>query len=67
MIHMKEQYVVDTKGIQTAVLLDINYYHELLAKLEELESIKSFDSAKNSGDESLSFEQAISEIEKHRK
>jgi hypothetical protein len=61
---IKEQYIVDKTGLRTAVLLDINDFNTLLTAVEELESIKAYDSAKNSTDKSIPFEQAISEIEK---
>ena len=64
MLQIKEQYIVDNTGLKTAVLLDINDFHALLSAVEELESIKAYDSAKNSVNNSLPFEEAISEIEK---
>ena len=33
----KEQYVVNENGERTAVLLDVEYYRELLAALEEID------------------------------
>lgn len=62
----KEQYVVDQKGNCTAVLLDIKYFHELLAALEEIESIRACDVAKASDDEAIPFCRAPEEIESSR-
>jgi len=62
----REQYVVDQDGNRTAVLLDVAYYHELLAALDEIESIRAFDEAKASGDEVIPFAQATDEIERQR-
>jgi PHD/YefM family antitoxin component YafN of YafNO toxin-antitoxin module len=62
----KEQYVVDQNGNRTAVLLDVNYYHQLLEALDEVESIRAFDEAKASGDEIIPFSQATQEIERQR-
>jgi len=62
----KQQYVVDQNGHRTAVLLDVEYYHELLAALEEIESIRAYDEAKASDDEVIPFPQAIEEIERQR-
>jgi PHD/YefM family antitoxin component YafN of YafNO toxin-antitoxin module len=62
----KEQYVVDQNGNRTAVLLDVKYYHELLAALEEIESIRAYDEAKASDDEVILFSQATEEIERQR-
>ena len=62
----KEQYVVDEDGRRTSVLLDVEYYHELLAAFEEIESIRAYDEAKASSDETIPFIQATEEIERQR-
>ena len=62
----KEQYVVNKNGERTAVLLDVDYYHELLAGFEEMESIRAYDEAKSSEDEVIPFIQATEEIERQR-
>jgi PHD/YefM family antitoxin component YafN of YafNO toxin-antitoxin module len=62
----REQYVVDQNGNRTAVLLDVKYYQELLAALEEIESIRAYDEAKASDDEVIPFSQATEEIERQR-
>lgn len=62
----REQYVVDQNGNRTAVLLDVKYYKELLAALEEIESIRAYDEAKASDDEVIPFSQATAEIERQR-
>lgn len=59
-----ERYVVDGKGKRVAVLLDVSEYQEILEKLEELESIRAYDTAKKSKDKAIPFEQAVREIEK---
>jgi PHD/YefM family antitoxin component YafN of YafNO toxin-antitoxin module len=64
---LKERFLVNEKGDQVAVLLDINDYHKLLEELEELESIRAYDAAKSMGDEAIPFGQAIDEIERKRK
>jgi PHD/YefM family antitoxin component YafN of YafNO toxin-antitoxin module len=62
----REQYVVDQNGNRTAVLLDVKYYHELLAALEEIESIRAYDEARASDDKAIPFSQATEEIERQR-
>jgi len=62
---LKESYLVDANGDRIGVLLDIEYYQQLLARSEELESIRAYDAAKASGDEAIPFEQAIAEIEQN--
>ncbi len=59
----KEQFVVDESGNRTAVLLGIDRYFELLEAQEELESVRAYDEAKASGDDVISFSQAVREIE----
>lgn len=62
----REQYVVDQNGNRTAVLVEVNYYQELRAALDEIESIRAFDEAKASGDEAIPFAEATEEIERQR-
>ena len=61
------RYVVDENGKETAVILAIEEYRELLAALEELESIRAYDAAKGSAERPVPFEQAVEDIEKQRK
>jgi len=63
----REQYVVDQEGKRTAVLLDVEYYEQLVAALEEVESIRAYDEAKASNDEVIPFDQATDEIERQRR
>ena len=66
MITLHERFVIDEDGKRTAILLDIEEYNKLLEELEELESIRAFDAAKSSGEETIPFDQAVAEIEKQR-
>jgi len=66
MFTLHERFVIDKNGKRTAILLDIEEYNKVLEELEELESIRAFDTAKSSGDEAIPFEQAVEEIEKQR-
>jgi PHD/YefM family antitoxin component YafN of YafNO toxin-antitoxin module len=63
---IKERYVIDKKGENVGVLLDMDDYRKILEELEELESIRAYDTAKASGDESIPFKKAIEEIERER-
>jgi PHD/YefM family antitoxin component YafN of YafNO toxin-antitoxin module len=62
----KERFLIDENGTRTAVLIDVEYYQKLLDALEEIESIRAYDAAKESGDEIVSFEQAVQEINNQR-
>lgn len=61
-----EQFVVDAAGNRNAVLLGMERYFELMEAQEELECIRAFDEAKDSGDEPIPFLQAVKEIEGDR-
>jgi PHD/YefM family antitoxin component YafN of YafNO toxin-antitoxin module len=61
--YYNERYVIDEKGNRVAVLLNIEDYRKILEELEELDSIRDYDSAKASGDEIIPFEEAAKEIE----
>ncbi len=62
----KEQYVIDENGKRIAVIVDVQYYKELLAALEEIESVRAYDEAKASDDEVIPLNQATDEIERQR-
>lgn len=47
---MNKSYVVDEDGNRLGVIVPIEDYRKLMEDLEELESIRAFDAAKQSGD-----------------
>ncbi len=59
-----ERFLVDEEGHRVGVLLDISDYRKLLEEIEELESIRAYDAAKQSGDEVIPLEQALREIQR---
>lgn len=63
LVRLNERYLIDEKGKKVGVLLDIADYENLLEELEELESIRGYDSAKASNDEAIPLEDAVNEIE----
>lgn len=63
---VNESCIVDEDGTRVGVILRMEDYRKLMEGLEELESIRAYDTAKNSGDEAIPFEQAIREIEQDR-
>jgi hypothetical protein len=66
MAKTKEKFVVNEKGKRVSVLVDIEQYRAILHDLEELESIRAYDRAKESGDDALPFEEAVREIEESK-
>ena len=67
MINLKEKFIVDDRGNRIGVILDIEEYNHLLEELEELDDIREYDEAKANAGEMVPLEQAVAEIEKHRK
>jgi hypothetical protein len=62
-----ESYVVDKCGNRVGVILPTEVYRKLLEELEELESIRVYDAARNSDDEVVPFDQAVKQIEQDRR
>jgi hypothetical protein len=60
---MKTQFITDTSGKKTGVILPIRDYEKMMEELEELEDIKAYDQAKNNKSRPVPFEQALKEIE----
>ena len=54
-----QQYIVDSQGQRVSVILGIEYYQQLLERLEELEDIYAFDRTEASQDEVIPLAQAI--------
>jgi hypothetical protein len=55
--------LTDGRDNRTAVVLAVDGYNHLLEDLEELEAIRAYDEANTSGEDRVSFEQAVEEIE----
>ena len=61
------KYLTNRRGQKIGVVLDIRVYRNMIADIEELESIRAYDTAKISGDQHISFKEAVREIERSRK
>lgn len=57
------QYVVDENADRKAVMLSIDDWEKVVEALEELEDIRVYDEAKKGPQDTVAFEQAVSEIE----
>jgi hypothetical protein len=57
------KFIIDDEGRRVGALLDIEAYYQLLDELEELEAIRAYDAAKDSGEKAFPFEEAIAQIE----
>jgi hypothetical protein len=62
-----KKYVTNRRGQKVGVVLDIEDFKKMLADIEELESIRAYDAAKDSGDRVIPFLKATHEIERSRK
>lgn len=61
-VALNPQYVVDNKQNTKAVLLSFEEWEQIIAELEELEDLRAYDAAKAGPQDSVPFEQAVSEI-----
>ena len=57
------QYVVDENADRKAVVLSIDDWEKVVEALEELEDIRGYDEVKRGPQETVAFEQAVSDIE----
>lgn len=61
---LKEQYIEDIRGKKLAIILPIDEYERMLAKLEELEDIRLYDEVKAKNEVSDSFEEYLTKRKK---
>ncbi len=62
MFEIKEQFIVDSSGNKTAVIIDYLEYQQILDLLDEFEDIKAYDKIKSEKEELIPFELAMEEI-----
>jgi hypothetical protein len=55
MIALHEQYVIDSSGKKTAIVLPLNEWEKVLTLLEELDDIQAYDLAKSHPSDPVSF------------
>ncbi len=61
------KFIKNKKGEKVSVVLDIREYEKLIEDAEELEAIRAYDSAKESGGTPIPYEQVLRRIEDSRK
>lgn len=65
---METQFLTDSKGNKTAVVLSMKKYNKLMEHLEDLADIRAYDEAKKNDDGvRFTFEEAFAIIEAKRK
>jgi len=63
MIKVKRKIVLDEKGREVSVILDVGDFKRLLEYIEDIEDVIAYDKAKAAGSKAIPFEQAVKEIE----
>jgi hypothetical protein len=63
----KTQLRATRKGQKVSITLDVKQYEKLLEDLEELDCIRAYDAAKQSGETPIPFDQAMRDIERSSK
>jgi len=63
MVLLHPEYVVDPHEERKAVILPMAEWINILEELDELEDLRLYDQVKASSQESITFEQALLEIE----
>ncbi len=66
MVNAKEKYVTDGQGNRVAVLIEVDEYRRLLEALEELESIRVYDTAVAVREDAIPFDKAVEELKHDR-
>ena len=62
MVAVHPEYVVDENQNRKAVILPFAEWERIVEDLEELDDIRAYDKAKAESQDTVSFEQAVSEI-----
>nr|VFK62005.1 MAG: hypothetical protein BECKTUN1418D_GA0071000_11662 [Candidatus Kentron sp. TUN] len=63
MIEFHPKYIIDRNQNKQSVILSIREWKQIMAVMEELDDIESYDSAKKIEEEVIPFEQAVLEID----
>ena len=61
------QYIIDNAGKKISVVLPLKDFKAIMEELEELEDIRLYDEAKESGEPSIPIDKAFEMIEAKRK
>lgn len=61
------KFIKNKKGQKVSVVLDIREYEKLIEDAEELDAIRAYDSAKESGGTPMPYEHVLRRIEDSRK
>ena len=67
MLKIHPQYVVDENQQKSAVILPLAEWERIMEEMDELEDIRAYDAAKSEPQDTVSFEQAVREIQQESK
>jgi hypothetical protein len=62
----KTQFITDSDGNKTAVVLPIKEYKKMLEEVEELEDIKLYDKVKTLNEPSIPFDEYVKKRKKRK-
>ena len=65
-LELNPKYLVDGTGARVGVLLDLEQWRSILAELEDLEDIETWEAAKAEFGDALPWDEAKAEIERER-
>ena len=60
------QYILDSKGAKTSVIISLKDYEKILEMIEDLEDVELYNDAKNENDEYLNINDAFAIIDAKR-
>lgn len=67
MLSIHPQYIKDSNGNNTYVILPAKEFHTIMEDLEELDDIKLYDQSKQDGSPFIPIDEAFKAIEANRK
>jgi hypothetical protein len=62
MVTIHPDYIVDENQNRKSVILPLEEWERIIEELEELDDVRAYDEAKTGPQDSIPFEQAVSEI-----
>jgi hypothetical protein len=62
-----KQFLTNEKGEKVAVVISIKEYEELMEEIEDLQTVREYETAKASGEVPIPLEQALDENRRNRK
>jgi hypothetical protein len=61
---MNVQFLTDSKGNKTGVLLTMKQYQKLIEDAEDLDAVRAYDNAKKNAGKTRNFDEFVKELNK---